>query len=134
MSAMKRHRSPRPRDGRAGQGGNSAPRGRRTVTASDQEQQDTITEAVAKISADRADIEQAKGMLRAIYGLDDAPAFDLLRWRSQETNVKLRALARQIIVDFSGLARRDALPLRSAYDNLLLTAHLRIDDRHGGVA
>ena len=42
-------------------------------------------------------IEQAKGMLMAIYGIDAAAAFDLLKWRSQETNVKLRSLAEQIV-------------------------------------
>ena len=39
-------------------------------------------------------------MLMLIYGLSGDAAFDLLRWRSQETNVKLRLLAEQIIADF----------------------------------
>jgi AmiR/NasT family two-component response regulator len=29
-------------------------------------------------------IEQAKGMLMLVYGLDAVAAFDLLKWRSQE--------------------------------------------------
>ena len=32
-----------------------------------------------------------------VYQID--AAFDVLRWRSQETNVKLRALAEQLLVD-----------------------------------
>ena len=65
-------------------------------------------------------------MLMAIYGIDAAAAFDLLKWRSQETNVKLRPLAEQIVADFSAVAHHEALPARSVYDNLLLTAQERI--------
>ena len=32
-------------------------------------------------------------MLMLVYGIDADTAFDLLRWRSQHTNVKLRLLA-----------------------------------------
>jgi AmiR/NasT family two-component response regulator len=54
---------------------------------------------VAEISENRAPIEQAKGVLMYVYQIDADAAFDLLRWRSQETNVKLRALAEQLLVD-----------------------------------
>ncbi|HTY30645.1 PAS and ANTAR domain-containing protein [Mycobacterium sp.] len=96
------------------------------VTPSGHEQQDALTAEVAKFSKNRAVIEQAKGMLMVIYGVDETTAFDLLRWRSQGHNVKLRPLARQIAIEFLALSRRDAHPLRSAYDNIVLTAHLRI--------
>jgi hypothetical protein len=96
------------------------------VTAS--EYQNEVTAAVTVIAQHRADIEQAKGMLMLVYGLDDpAVAFDLLRWRSQETNTKLRLLARQVVADFVALSGRERLPARSAYDNRFLTAHLRVD-------
>jgi len=34
-----------------------------------------------------------------IYRIDSAAAFDLLKWRSQETNTKLRTLAEQLLAD-----------------------------------
>ena len=86
-----------------------------------------MTAAVAVIAESRADIERTKGMLMLIYGMDDSAAFELLKWRSQETNTKLRLLAQQIAADFVALSHSETLPARSAYDILLLTAHLRID-------
>jgi PAS domain S-box-containing protein len=97
------------------------------VTPSERERQDQMTAAVTRIAEARAGIDQAKGMLMLIYGMDDAAAFELLKWRSQETNVKLRLLAEQVVADFLALSGRETLPPRSTYDNLLLTAHLRIN-------
>ena len=100
------------------------------VTPSVRQAQELVTEAVSEIAESRGAIEQAKGMLMLIYGLSGDAAFDLLRWRSQETNVKLRLLAEQIIADF--MTVRDegdagaALPAREAYDGLFLTAHQRV--------
>jgi ANTAR domain/PAS fold len=96
------------------------------VTPVEQARQDQVTEAATAIAQNRAAIEQAKGMLRLIYGIDEVAAFDLLKWRSQETNVKLRLLAEQIAADFVSLNRNGTMPPRSVYDNLLLTAHLRV--------
>ena len=53
-----------------------------------------ITEAVAEIAENRASIEQAKGILMLVYRIQSDAAFDLLKWRSQETNVKLRDVGR----------------------------------------
>ena len=107
------------------------------VTPSEREQQDQVTAAVTVIAEERAPIEQAKGMVMLIYGMDESAAFDLLRRRSQETNVKLKLLARQVIADFVALSGCERLPPRSAYDNLLLTAHRRvktgIEPRDGAV-
>ena len=66
-------------------------------------------------------------MSMLIYGMDEAAAFELLKWRSQETNVKLRLLAAQVAADFLALSGTEELPPRSAFDKLLLTAHLRIN-------
>jgi hypothetical protein len=71
-------------------------------------------------------IEQAKGMLMLIYRITSDSAFELLKWRSQETNTKLRPLAEQIVRDFLELRYDEDLPPRSAYDRLLLTAHHRV--------
>ena len=51
---------------------------------------------------------------------------EVLKWRSQETNTKLRALAEQLVRDFLELRYDEDLPRRSAYDRLLLTAHYRV--------
>lgn len=85
-----------------------------------------LSAAVAEIAEHRATIEQAKGMLMLIYRINGDSAFELLKWRSQETNVKLRVLADQVLDDFGQLVYEETLPPRSTFDNLLLTAHLRV--------
>jgi ANTAR domain len=88
-----------------------------------------VAAEVAKFAESRAVIEQAKGMLMSVYGICADSAFDLLKWRSQEGNVKVRLVAEQITCDFVALAkRRGATPMRGEYDNLLLTVDLRITD------
>lgn len=52
-------------------------------------------------------------------------AFGVLRWRSQETHVKLRALAKQLIAEISTLSPPSA-EVQGAFDHLLLTVHERI--------
>jgi PAS domain S-box-containing protein len=90
----------------------------------DPEDEDRLTEKLAEIAGKRAAIEQAKGMLMLIYGIDDDAAFNLLKWLSQDANVKLRRLAEQVVEDF-----RDAGPTltsQSEFDHLLLTASVRV--------
>jgi fructose-specific component phosphotransferase system IIB-like protein len=97
------------------------------VTPSIQEaNEEMVTEAVAEIAEARGGIEQTKGMLMLIYRITAESAFELLKWRSQETNTKLRALAEQIAEDFLELTYDEELPDRAVYDKLLLTAHLRV--------
>lgn len=95
--------------------------------ASGAEQEDAITVKVAEITDRRAKIEQAKGMLMLVYGIDETAAFNLLKWQSQENNLKLRLLAERVSEDFCRVSRY-AISSRSAFDQLLLTAHLRISD------
>ncbi|BBY79741.1 ANTAR domain-containing protein [Mycolicibacterium pulveris] len=85
-----------------------------------------VTAAVAEIAEARSVIEQVKGMLMLVYRINAESAFELLKWRSQETNTKLRLLAEQIAKDFLELTYDEELPPRSAYDKLLLTAHYRV--------
>lgn len=92
--------------------------------------EDIVTAKLAEISENRAAIEQAKGMLMLIYGLSEEAAFDLLKWLSQEANIKLRPLAEQISADF----RRTGLADRSEFDHLLLSAHRRVRAQNGGVS
>jgi fructose-specific component phosphotransferase system IIB-like protein len=89
--------------------------------------EERFSEAVAEIAEARSGIEQAKGMLMLIYRINADSAFELLKWRSQETNTKLRALAEQVARDFLDLPYDEVLPARSVYDRLLLTAHLRVE-------
>src|SRR6185312_524848 len=66
----------------------------------EQSREDEMSAKLAEISENRAGIEQAKGMLMLIYGISESAAFDLLKWLSQEANIKLRPLAEQIAEDF----------------------------------
>jgi ANTAR domain len=91
----------------------------------DQEREDLVTAKLAEITEQRASIEQAKGMLMVIYGISDTAAFDLMKWLSQEANVKLRLLAEQITEDFRSVG--PTLTSQSEFDHLLLTARSRID-------
>jgi hypothetical protein len=49
-----------------------------------------VSAAVAEIAENRAVIDQAKGMLILLYGVDDQTAFDTLTRHSQNTNIELR--------------------------------------------
>jgi len=91
----------------------------------DREREDLVTAKLAEITEQRASIEQAKGMLMLIYGISNSAAFNLLKWLSQEANVKLRLLAEQITEDFRGVG--PTLTSQSEFDHLLLSAHSRID-------
>jgi len=61
-----------------------------------------------------------------VYRIQSDAAFDLLKWRTQETNVKLRALAEQLITDVRALEYGETVPPRSTFDRLLLTIHQRV--------
>ncbi len=100
------------------------------VTPAGRAHEELVSAAVAEIADNRATIEQAKGMLMLIYRISEESAFELLKWRSQESNVKLRVLADQVISDFADLIYEENLPPRGTFDHLLLTAHLRV----GGAA
>lgn len=76
--------------------------------------------------AARASIEQAKGALMLVYGVKADQAFEMLQWRSQQTNTKLRALAAQIVAEFPTVQPRQD-DLRRQFDHLLLTVHQRVE-------
>jgi hypothetical protein len=96
------------------------------VTPTGDGREASISQAVAEIADNRAVIEQAKGALMYIYRIDADAAFDLLEWRSQVTNIKLRALAEQLLADIRTLRHDESRPSRSAFDRLLLTTHQRV--------
>ena len=71
------------------------------------------------IAENRAVIEQAKGVLMAAYGIEPNRAFEILVWRSQETNVKIRELASRFMAAIS--ASHLSPESRSHVDHTLLT-------------
>lgn len=97
------------------------------VTRSDEARDKSISQAVAEFAEHRAAIEQAKGVLMSVYRIDATVAFDLLKWRSQETNTKLRALAEQLLTDVRTLGPDDeGAPYRATFDGLFLSTHQRV--------
>jgi len=89
----------------------------------DQEREDIVTARLAEIAEQRASIEQAKGMLMLVYGIDDAAAFELLKWLSQQENVKLRLLSERSAT--TSAVAGPTLTSQSDFDHLLLTTHQR---------
>lgn len=93
----------------------------------DQTRRAALDDSLPELLAARATIEQAKGALMLVYRISADAAFELLLWRSQHTNRKLRALADQIVAELDTL---DVQPetLRRQFDHLLLTVHKRVRD------
>ena len=87
--------------------------------------QSALDEALPDLFEARAIIEQAKGILMAMYRVSPEQAFGVLRWRSQETNTKLRSLAKQLITEIATQASPCA-DTQAGFDHLLLTVHQRI--------
>ncbi|SUA73391.1 putative diguanylate cyclase [Nocardia otitidiscaviarum] len=88
-------------------------------------ERETLDTVIPEVVENRAAIEQAKGVLMRMYDINSDQAFKVLKWRSQETNTKLRDLAEALL---------DALPQLpppppntvAAFDHLLLTIHEQI--------
>src|ERR1700734_659779 len=56
-----------------------------------------VPSTLRKAITARAVIEQAKGALMLVYGLDAGAAFAVLSWQSQHANIKLRELAERLV-------------------------------------
>ncbi|MGW1725730.1 PAS and ANTAR domain-containing protein [Streptomyces sp. NPDC002306] len=52
---------------------------------------------IARARASQEDVDVARGVLMALYGVHEDVALRVLRRHSQQTNVKLRALARAVV-------------------------------------
>jgi PAS domain S-box-containing protein len=88
----------------------------------DADMRETLDEIVGRIAANRAVINQAMGILMFTHGISAEKAFDVLAWRSKQTNVKLRHIA----AGFVAAVTASSLPseeLRDRVDHILLTAH-----------
>ena len=89
------------------------------TTPDEREQQDQLTAQLAIIAENRAGIEQAKGVLMAAYGIEANRAFEILKWRSQQTNIKMRELASRFMAAIS--TSHLSPESRSQIDHALLT-------------
>ena len=93
--------------------------------------QEVLDEALPDLFENRAAIEQAKGVLIAVYRVSAEQAFRVLQWRSQETNIKLRVLAKQLVSEVVNLPPPSAA-VQSQFDHVLLTVHERVPAEPGG--
>jgi PAS domain S-box-containing protein len=87
--------------------------------------QEALDDLLPDVIEARAVIEQAKGVLMFVYGVNADQAFRVLRWRSQETNVKIRTLAEQLVADVVAMGGA-LVQQRTRFDHLLLTIHQRV--------
>lgn len=95
----------------------------------EENRRDVLDVTLPKVVEARAEIEQAKGALRLVYGINDEQAFNLLRWLSQQNNTKLRALATQLVAELDTLTSVTPA-LRTQFDHLMLTVHERASADH----
>ena len=77
-----------------------------------------VTAAVSDFAKSRALIEQAKGVLIAAYGVNADDAFSILRQRSQDSNIKVKDIAAQLVAALSGGSAK----LRTRVDDVLRIA------------
>jgi PAS domain S-box-containing protein len=89
--------------------------------------QQSISDHLDIIVSHREVIEQAKGMLMLTYQISADAAFGLLRWRSQELNVKLSTIAERLAAELPNLLNAGPA-IRTPIDHYL-TAPQTSDDR-----
>lgn len=77
-----------------------------------------ITNVLTAVADARAGIEQAKGVLMIAYGISPERAFDILVWRSQEMNLKVREVASRFL---DAVASKASAETQSHVDQALLT-------------
>jgi ANTAR domain len=88
--------------------------------------QQQVSREVHEILERRVVIEQTKGMLMLLYGVDADTAFDMLRSQSQRHNVKLYLIAEQIHGDLVELFQAQWPARRFNTDRVVLAAHQRV--------
>jgi PAS domain S-box-containing protein len=69
----------------------------------------------------RAIIEQAKGMLMVLYVIEEDAAFSILRWRSQQLNIKVSTIAGTLAAHLPGMLQVDPSN-RAAIDQYLMSS------------
>jgi ANTAR domain/PAS fold len=88
--------------------------------AADADVQGAIGEQLQKIMARREVIEQAKGILMVLYRIEADAAFGILRWRSQQLNLKVHTIAEQLVSQLPSLLEIPPTE-RSTADHYLMT-------------
>lgn len=68
-----------------------------------------VADSIQRALQTRAPIEQAKGMLMALHGVDSDRAFDMLRQESQNKNVRLNVVAADFVERLSQNVERPAV-------------------------
>ena len=96
------------------------------VTFPPEERESFISDAVAEIAANRAVIEQVKGILMMVYRIDADAAFDLLKWRGQKATSSCGCWPNSSWPIFGHSTTTTPCPERPVFDQLLLTAHNRV--------
>jgi PAS domain S-box-containing protein len=81
--------------------------------------QQSISDELPVIVTHRQVIDQAKGMLMMIYHLSADAAFALLKWRSQQLNVKLSTVAQKLVAELPDLLNVHPA-MRAPIDHYLL--------------
>jgi anti-anti-sigma regulatory factor len=76
-------------------------------------------------------IDQAKGAIQLVYGTDESTAFNLLKSYSQQTNVKLRAVASNIVDSLSSVHALPAAMKHLLDEDLLDPGSQGADGRSG---
>src|SRR3978361_1036355 len=71
--------------------------------------QKTISDKGQTIVSHRETIDQAKGMMSALYQLDADAAFEVLKWRSQEHNIKLSTVAEKLVSELPDLLNANSV-------------------------
>jgi PAS domain S-box-containing protein len=82
--------------------------------------QQSVSEAISAIEENRAVINQAMGVLMIAYSVSAERAFDVLKWRSQQTNTKLRDIAANFLANLGDI--RLSPETCTAIDHALLTS------------
>ena len=82
----------------------------------------SVSAKLQVIVAHREIIDQAKGMLMMVYQISADSAFGILRWRSQELNVKLLWIAEKFVAEVPALMSTHAnVQVRVPIDHYLMT-------------
>lgn len=97
------------------------------VSPSEQAREEVITARLDEITEHRATIERAKGMLMVIYDIDAEAAFDVLKWLSQHSNVKVRSLCERLCSDLRAVTASGIVD-KTVFDHALLAVPKRFLD------
>lgn len=80
-----------------------------------------VNDQLAKALRSHAVIDQAKGVFMLAYGVDGEVAFELLRWSSQQRNVRVSALAERVVAAVTGTGGLGPV-LRRRLDHFFVTS------------